>query len=53
MVLLRAQTLLTSLLNTAPPPRRPSIAWRLEYVQDLLTGNFPLLWQHADGQGSG
>jgi hypothetical protein len=53
MVLLRARTLLTSLLNTAPPPRRPSIAWRLEYVQDLMTGNFPLLWQHAGGKDPG
>jgi uncharacterized membrane protein len=53
MVLLRAQTLLTSLLNTAPPPRRPSIAWRLEHARDLMAGNFPLLWQHADGQGPG
>jgi hypothetical protein len=52
-VLLRAQTLLTSLLNTAPPPRRPSIAWRLEHARDLMAGNFPLLWQHADGQGPG
>ena len=53
MVLLRAQTLLTSLLNMAPPPRRPSIAWRLEHARDLMAGNFPLLWQHADGQGPG
>lgn len=50
MVLLRARTLLTSLLNTAPPQRGPSIAWRLEHAQDLMAGNFPLIWRHADGK---
>jgi uncharacterized membrane protein len=50
MVLLRARTLLTSLLNTAPPQRGPSIAWRLEHAEDLMAGNFPLIWQHADGK---
>ena len=53
MVLLRARTLLTSLLNTAPPQRQPSIAWRLQHVEDLTTGNFPLIWRHAGGKDPG
>jgi uncharacterized membrane protein len=50
MVLLRVRTLLTSLLNAAPPQRQPSIAWRLQHAQDLMAGNFPVIWQHADGK---
>jgi uncharacterized membrane protein len=53
MVLMRVRTLLTSLLKTAPPPRQPSIAWRLEHAQDLLAGNFPLIWRDAGGKDSG
>ena len=50
MVLLRARTLLSTLLNTAPPQRRPSISRRLNRAQDLLTVNFPAIWQDANGQ---
>ena len=50
MVLLCARTLLTSLLNTAPPQRRPSIAWRLQHTEDLMAGNFPAIWRHAGGK---
>jgi hypothetical protein len=53
MVLLRVRTLLTSLLKAAPPERRPSIAWRLEHAQDLLAGNFPLIWRDAGGKDPG
>jgi uncharacterized membrane protein len=49
MVLLRAQALLAGLLNAAPPQRRPSITWRLHRVEELTSGNFPLIWQHAAG----
>jgi uncharacterized membrane protein len=50
MVLLRARNLLTSLRNAAPPQRQPSIAWRLQHVEDLAAGNFPLIWRHAGGK---
>ena len=50
MVLLRAQALLTSLLNTAPPQRRPSIAWRLQHTEDLMAGNFPAIWRDTGGK---
>jgi uncharacterized membrane protein len=50
MVLLRARTLLITLLNTAPPQRRPSIAWRLQHAQDFMAGNFPAIWRDAGGQ---
>jgi uncharacterized membrane protein len=53
MVLLRVRTLLTSLLKAAPEQRRPSIAWRLEHAQDLLAGNFPLIWRDAGGKDPG
>jgi uncharacterized membrane protein len=53
MVLLRARALLASLLNAAPQQRRPSIAWRLQHAQDLMTGNFPALWRDAGGQDPG
>jgi hypothetical protein len=33
--------------------RDDPIVWRLEHARDLMAGNFPLLWQHADGQGPG
>ena len=53
MVLLRARTLLTSLLKAAPPQYRPAIAWRLQRAEALLASNFPAIWQHADGTGPG
>jgi len=53
MVLLRARALLITLLSTAPPPRRPSIAWRLQHAQDLMAGNFPAIWRDAGGQDPG
>ena len=53
MVLLRARGLLTTLLNTAPPQRQPSIAWRLQHTQDLAAGNFPAIWRVASGEASG
>ena len=49
MVLLRARVLLTGLLDAAPPQRQPSIAWRLQHVEDLGAGNFPLIWRDATG----
>ena len=53
MVLLRARALLITLLSTAPPQRRPSIAWRLQHAQDLMAGNFPAIWRDAGGQDPG
>src|SRR5690348_12276574 len=47
MVLLQARALLTGLLNAAPPRRRSSITWRLHRAEELASGNFPLIWQHA------
>ena len=49
MALLRLRTLLTSLLRTAPPQRRSSIAWRLEHAEGLAAENFPLIWRDATG----
>ena len=49
MVLLRARTLLTGLLNAAPPQRRSSITWRLQRAEELAAGNFPLIWRHVAG----
>ena len=53
MVLLRARTLLTGLLNTAPPHRRSSIAWRLQHAEELMAGNFPAIWRDAGGTDPG
>jgi uncharacterized membrane protein len=53
MVLLRARTLLTDLLNAAPPQRRSSITWRLHRAEELASGNFPLIWRHATEGDSG
>jgi uncharacterized membrane protein len=53
MVLLRARTLLIGLLDTAPPHRRPSIAWRLQHAEELAAGNFPAIWQDAGGDRGG
>jgi uncharacterized membrane protein len=47
MVLLRVRVLLIGLLDTAPPQRHPSIAWRLQHAEDLVAGNFPAIWQNA------
>ena len=49
MVLLRARILLTSLLNTAPLSRRPSITLRLRRTEGLGAGNFPETWHDATG----
>ncbi len=49
MALLRARVLLTSLLNAAPPARRPPIAWRLQRAEELGAGNFPAIWHDATG----
>jgi uncharacterized membrane protein len=48
MVLLRVRALLTTLLNAAPPERRPSIAWRLQRAQGLMADNFPAIWRAAN-----
>jgi uncharacterized membrane protein len=53
MVLLRAQALLTSLLNTAPPARRPAVTRRLQRAEQLAAGNFPLIWHEATGGDAG
>ena len=47
MALLRGHALLTSLLSAAPPPRKPSIAWRLHHAEELAAANFPAIWRHA------
>jgi uncharacterized membrane protein len=49
MVLLRARTLLTTLLNAAPPARQPPITRRLHRADQLGAGNFPLIWHDATG----
>ncbi len=49
MVLLRAQALLTTLLNTAPPARQPPITRRLQRAEQLGAANFPLIWHDATG----
>jgi uncharacterized membrane protein len=51
MVLLRAQALLVALLNAAPPQRQSSITWRLHRAEELMAGNFPLIWRHAGPPG--
>jgi hypothetical protein len=47
MVLLRARALLAGLLNAAPPQRRPPVTWRLHRAEELMAGNFPVIWRHA------
>ena len=49
MVLLRARALLTTLLNAAPPARRPPVARRLQRTEQLGAGNFPVIWHDATG----
>ena len=53
MVLLRAQALLTSLLNTAPAVRRPAVTRRLQRAEQLAAGNFPLIWHEATSGDAG
>ena len=53
MVLLRAQALLTSLLNTAPPARQPAVTRRLQRAEQLAAGNFPLIWHEATSGDAG
>ena len=53
MVLLRARTLLTSLLNAAPPARQPPVAQRLHRAEELGAGNFPLIWHDATSREAG
>lgn len=47
MVLLRARALLSGLLATAPPQRRPPLTWRLRRAEELAAGNFPAIWRAA------
>ena len=49
MVLLRARSLLTTLLNTAPPARQPPITRRLQRAEQLGAGNFAVIWHDATG----
>ena len=49
MVLLRARTLLTTLLNAAPPARQPPVTRRLHRAEELGAANFPLIWHDATG----
>src|SRR5271166_4433997 len=49
MVLLRARTLLTALLNAAPPARQPPVTRRLHRAEQLGADNFPLIWHEATG----
>lgn len=44
---------LTSLLDTAPAQRKPSIAWRLRHVEELAAGNFPALWRNTAHEDAG
>ena len=53
MVLLRARAMLSSLLDAAPPRRKPSIAWRLRRAEELAAGNFPVLWRKMTGTDAG
>jgi uncharacterized membrane protein len=49
MVLLRARTLLTTLLDAAPAARQPALTWRLQRVEQLGASNFPTIWQDTAG----
>jgi uncharacterized membrane protein len=49
MTLLRAQALLSDLLNVVPPQRRSSITRRLHRAEELAASNFPAIWRHAAG----
>ena len=49
MVLPRARTLLTTVLNAAPPERQPPLTRRLHRAGKLGAGNFPSIWHDAAG----
>ena len=49
MVLLRARTLLITLLNAAPPARQPPITRRLQRAGELGADNFAVIWHDATG----
>jgi uncharacterized membrane protein len=51
MVLLRAQALLTTLLNAAPPARQPPITRRLQRAEELGAANFPPIWHDTTSGG--
>ena len=53
MVLLRTRTLLTTLLNAAPPVRQPPITRRLQRAEQLGADNFPVIWQDATSAEAG
>ena len=46
-VLLRARTLLTTLVDAAPPARQLPITRRLQRAEQLGSGNFPMIWHDA------
>ena len=47
MVLLRARSLLSTLLNAAPAGRQPPITRRLRRAEELGAANFPVIWHDA------
>ena len=47
MVLLRAGAMLSSLLDAAPPQRKPPIAWRLRRAEELAAGKNGPTWYTA------
>ena len=47
MVLLRARTLLTTLLDAAPPTRQPPITRRLQRAEQLGAASFAVIWHDA------
>jgi len=49
VVLLRARTLLTTLLNPAPAARQPPMTRRLQRAEELGAGSFPRIWHDATG----
>ena len=49
MALLRARTLITTLLDAAPPARQPALTRRLQRVEQLGASNFPAIWQDTAG----
>ena len=53
MVLLRARTLLTTLLNAAPPARQHPITRRLRRAEELGTSNFPRVTRGSGAPSSG
>jgi hypothetical protein len=53
IALFRARAMLSSLLDVAPPQRKPSIAWRLRRAEELAAGNFPVLWRNTSGSDAG